>query len=176
MPPLKGLTRPVLLRSLHLKAECRMAAEKKIVSSDVEKDTGSVIEIPYAQRDWHHSHRWTRRFLQWGLETRGAFTFNVSRPDYLIPAMKALHPLPRRIVSTPSTVKYFSFGCLPTSIFYRASSPDSTHRLFRLSWLIHICRFSAGTLGPVVFGLGLRDSCLVILFFNLLCSALPAYL
>jgi hypothetical protein len=28
----------------------------------------------------------------------------------------------------------------------------------------------------VVFGLGLRDSCLVVLFFNLLCCALPAYL
>lgn len=27
-----------------------------------------------------------------------------------------------------------------------------------------------------MFGLGLRDSCLVILFFNLLCCALPAYL
>lgn len=40
-----------------------------------------------------------------------------------------------------------------------------------------ICvRFSAGTLGPAIFGLGLRDSCLVILFFNLLCSALPSYL
>ncbi|KAI0089670.1 NCS cytosine-purine permease [Irpex rosettiformis] len=40
----------------------------------------------------------------------------------------------------------------------------------------NILSFSAGTLGPVVFGLGLRDSCLVILFFNLLCSAVPAYL
>ena len=37
-------------------------------------------------------------------------------------------------------------------------------------------RFSAGTLGPVAFGLGLRDSCLVILFFNLLCAIPPAYL
>jgi hypothetical protein len=40
----------------------------------------------------------------------------------------------------------------------------------------HAPRFSAGTLGPAVFGLSLRDSCLVILFFNLLASALPAYL
>ena len=37
-------------------------------------------------------------------------------------------------------------------------------------------RFSSGTLGPVAFGLGLRDSCLVILFFNLLCAIPPAYL
>ena len=33
-----------------------------------------------------------------------------------------------------------------------------------------------GTLGPVIYGLGLRDSCLVILFFNLLCAVPPAYL
>ncbi|KAF8872734.1 NCS cytosine-purine permease [Infundibulicybe gibba] len=36
--------------------------------------------------------------------------------------------------------------------------------------------FSAGTLGPAVFGLGLRDTCLVILFFNILCTLPPAYL
>ncbi|KAF8263530.1 NCS cytosine-purine permease, partial [Lactarius quietus] len=35
--------------------------------------------------------------------------------------------------------------------------------------------FSAGTLGPMAFGLGLRDSCLVILFFNLLFAGFPAY-
>jgi len=36
-------------------------------------------------------------------------------------------------------------------------------------------RFSSGTLGPVAFGLSLRDSCLVILFFNLLFAIFPAY-
>ncbi|KAG1722635.1 permease for cytosine/purines, uracil, thiamine, allantoin-domain-containing protein [Suillus paluster] len=41
--------------------------------------------------------------------------------------------------------------------------------------IFFVC-FSTGTLGPVIFGLGLRDSCLVILFFNLLACALPAYL
>jgi purine-cytosine permease-like protein len=41
-------------------------------------------------------------------------------------------------------------------------------------WLSH--SFASGTLGPVTFGLGLRDSCLVILFFNLLCAVPPAYL
>src|SRR6266446_8985626 len=41
-------------------------------------------------------------------------------------------------------------------------------------WLF--CRFAAGTLGPVTFGLGLRDSCLVILFIDLLCAVPPAYL
>ncbi|KAF8480312.1 NCS cytosine-purine permease, partial [Russula ochroleuca] len=40
----------------------------------------------------------------------------------------------------------------------------------------NILSFATGTLGPVTFGLGLRDSCLVILFFNLLCAVPPAYL
>ncbi|KIJ06400.1 hypothetical protein PAXINDRAFT_92066 [Paxillus involutus ATCC 200175] len=40
----------------------------------------------------------------------------------------------------------------------------------------NILSFSTGTLGPIVFGLGLRDSCLVILFFNIMACALPAYL
>ncbi|KAJ3527002.1 hypothetical protein NM688_g8185 [Phlebia brevispora] len=45
-----------------------------------------------------------------------------------------------------------------------------------LSANLNVLSFSAGTLGPVVYGLSLRDTCLCILFFNLLCSALPAYL
>ncbi len=49
-----------------------------------------------------------------------------------------------------------------------SGKPGSTIWLFR--------RFASGTLGPVTFGLGLRDSCLVILFFNLLCAIPPAYL
>ncbi|KAF8991743.1 cytosine-purine permease [Cyathus striatus] len=40
----------------------------------------------------------------------------------------------------------------------------------------NILSFSAGTLGPVVFGLGVRDTCLTILCFNLLCCFPPAYL
>lgn len=40
----------------------------------------------------------------------------------------------------------------------------------------NILSFSAGTLGPVAFGLGVRDTCLVILFFNLFFCAVPAYM
>jgi hypothetical protein len=40
----------------------------------------------------------------------------------------------------------------------------------------NILSFATGTLGPVTFGLGLRESCLVILFFNLLCAVPPSYL
>ncbi|KAF8268421.1 NCS cytosine-purine permease [Lactarius quietus] len=39
----------------------------------------------------------------------------------------------------------------------------------------NILSFSSGTLGPVAYGLGLRDSCLSILFFNLLFAGFPAY-
>jgi cytosine/uracil/thiamine/allantoin permease len=45
-----------------------------------------------------------------------------------------------------------------------------------LSANTNILTFASGTLGPVTFGLGLRDSCLVILFFNLFCAVPPAYL
>ncbi|KAN0129707.1 NCS cytosine-purine permease [Lactarius tabidus] len=44
-----------------------------------------------------------------------------------------------------------------------------------LSANTNILSFSAGTLGPVAFGLGLQDSCLVILFFNMLFAIFPAY-
>ncbi|KAL6303234.1 NCS cytosine-purine permease [Sparassis latifolia] len=67
-------------------------------------------------------------------------------------------------------------GILPVPVEHRTDT--QYHKLFFI-WLsanFNILSFSAGTLGPVVYGLGLRDSCLVILFFNLLCSALPAYL
>jgi hypothetical protein len=37
--------------------------------------------------------------------------------------------------------------------------------------LWHFHRFASGTLGPVTYGLGLRDSGLVTLFFNLLCRS-----
>ncbi|KAK0473628.1 hypothetical protein IW261DRAFT_1305482, partial [Armillaria novae-zelandiae] len=43
-------------------------------------------------------------------------------------------------------------------------------------WNVNILFFSAGTLRPVLFGLGVHDSCLVILFFNLLCALPPVYL
>ncbi|KAH9991541.1 hypothetical protein BJV77DRAFT_521948 [Russula vinacea] len=45
-----------------------------------------------------------------------------------------------------------------------------------LSANTNILSFASGSLGPVTFGLGLRDSCLVILFFNLICAIPPAYL
>ncbi|KAG7086332.1 hypothetical protein E1B28_002295 [Marasmius oreades] len=52
------------------------------------------------------------------------------------------------------------------------------HKIFFLwcAFNLNILSFSAGTLGPMVFGLGVRTSCLVILFFTLLCSLPTAYL
>ncbi|KAJ8488035.1 hypothetical protein ONZ51_g3826 [Trametes cubensis] len=105
--------------------------------SDVEKDAVSVGESSYAQKDWHNSYKWSRKLLQWGLETR---------------------------------------GITPVALRERVDTQYSKIFFLWLSFNFNILSFSAGTLGPAIFGLGLRDSCLVILFFNLLCSALPAYL
>ncbi|KAI9063521.1 cytosine-purine permease [Trametes sanguinea] len=111
---------------------------KSTDSADIEKDAVSVGGTSsYAQKDWHYSYKWSRKLLDWGVETRGITPVSV-----------------KERVDT----QYFK-------IFF-----------LWLSFNFNILSFSAGTLGPVVFGLGLRDSCLVILFFNLLCSALPAYL
>ncbi|KDQ60371.1 hypothetical protein JAAARDRAFT_126119 [Jaapia argillacea MUCL 33604] len=67
-------------------------------------------------------------------------------------------------------------GILPVPVEERTDKQFSKIFFIWLSANFNILSFSAGTLGPVVFGLGLRDSCLVILFFNLLCSLPPAYL
>ncbi|KAL0579277.1 hypothetical protein V5O48_002731 [Marasmius crinis-equi] len=51
------------------------------------------------------------------------------------------------------------------------------HKIFFI-WFacnLNVLSFSAGTLGPLAFGLGVKASCLVILFFTLLCSLPPAY-
>ncbi|EIW55605.1 cytosine-purine permease [Trametes versicolor FP-101664 SS1] len=106
------------------------------VLQDVEKDGVSIGGSSYAQKDWHHSYKWSRTLLQWGLETR---------------------------------------GITPVPLAERVDTQYSKIFFIWLSANFNILSFSAGTLGPVVFGLGLRESCLVILFFNLLCSALPAY-
>ncbi|KAI0746911.1 NCS cytosine-purine permease [Daedaleopsis nitida] len=106
-------------------------------STALAEDGSSIQELSHAQKDWHYSHRWSRRLLQWGLETRG-----------ITPVAES-----ERVDTQYSKIFFIWF-----------------------SMNFNILSFSAGTLGPVIFGLGLRDSCLVILFFTLLCSALPAYL
>ncbi|PPQ72986.1 hypothetical protein CVT24_000299 [Panaeolus cyanescens] len=67
-------------------------------------------------------------------------------------------------------------GILPVGLDERVGHPFSKIFFVWFSMNTNILSFSAGTLGPVVFGLGLRDTCLTILFFNLLCCAPPAYI
>ncbi|KAF5363078.1 hypothetical protein D9758_012604 [Tetrapyrgos nigripes] len=66
-------------------------------------------------------------------------------------------------------------GILPVTVEERTD--DQFFKIFFLwfSTNFNILSFSAGTLGPVAFGLSTRDSCLVILFFNMLCCIPPAY-
>ena len=51
--------------------------------SDVEKDAVSVGESSYAQKDWHNSYKWSRKLLQWGLETRGAQVDHLPHSKYI---------------------------------------------------------------------------------------------
>ncbi|CAA7268419.1 unnamed protein product [Cyclocybe aegerita] len=67
-------------------------------------------------------------------------------------------------------------GIWPVPLDERVDRPYSKIFFVWFSMNFNILSFSAGTLGPVIFGLGLRDTCLTILFFNLLCCAFPSYL
>ncbi|KAF7969611.1 hypothetical protein HWV62_26857 [Athelia sp. TMB] len=67
-------------------------------------------------------------------------------------------------------------GIFPVQIEDRTDTQFSKIFFIWFTMNFNILSLSAGTLGPAAFGLGLRDSCLVILFFNMLCCALPAYL
>ncbi|KAI0726995.1 NCS cytosine-purine permease [Fomitopsis betulina] len=67
-------------------------------------------------------------------------------------------------------------GILPVPPSQRTDTHYSKVFFVFFSANCNILSFSAGTLGPMAYGLGLRDTCLVILFFNLLASIPPAYL
>ncbi|KAK0473780.1 permease for cytosine/purines, uracil, thiamine, allantoin-domain-containing protein [Armillaria novae-zelandiae] len=67
-------------------------------------------------------------------------------------------------------------GIIPVAPEDRIDTQYYKNFFLWFAWNVNILSFSAGTLGPVSFGLGVRDSCLVILFFNLLCALPPAYL
>ncbi|THU76056.1 NCS cytosine-purine permease [Dendrothele bispora CBS 962.96] len=66
-------------------------------------------------------------------------------------------------------------GIVPVPIEQRTDT--QFHKIFFI-WFtgnFNILSFSTGSLGPTAFGLSTRDSCLVIIFFNLLCCLPPAY-
>ncbi|KZT63359.1 hypothetical protein DAEQUDRAFT_733926 [Daedalea quercina L-15889] len=67
-------------------------------------------------------------------------------------------------------------GILPVPPAQRTDRHYSKIFFVFFSANFNILSFSAGTLGPITYGLGLRDTCLVILFFNLLTNIPPAYL
>ncbi|KAF8500276.1 NCS cytosine-purine permease [Russula emetica] len=71
---------------------------------------------------------------------------------------------------------YYLIGIRPVAVEERTETHFINIFFLWFSANTNILAFAAGTLGPVTFGLGLRDSCLVILFFNLLCAVPPAYL
>ncbi|KAG6812526.1 hypothetical protein H0H92_002417 [Tricholoma furcatifolium] len=66
-------------------------------------------------------------------------------------------------------------GIIPVAYEDRTDTQFMKIFFIWFSMNVNILSFSAGTLGPVAFGLGLRDACLTILFFNLLCCLPPSY-
>ncbi|KAH9051848.1 NCS cytosine-purine permease [Lactarius vividus] len=87
-----------------------------------------------------------------------------------LPAAKRLS-LSRRLLTWGVELR----GIHPVAIEDRKETQFNKIFFIWLSANTNILSFSSGTLGPVAFGLGLRDSCLVILFFNLLFAIPPAY-
>ena len=118
--------------------------------------------------------RWTRAMVKYGIEARGSPSFGQRRVSVLNRGLQVSSPSLQSVEQIPSTARYSSSGSLSISI---SSRPSFVSCLLDTLIIDHPSfRFSAGTLGPAVFGLGLRDSCLVILFFNLICAAMPSYL
>ncbi|KAJ7741441.1 permease for cytosine/purines, uracil, thiamine, allantoin-domain-containing protein [Mycena maculata] len=67
-------------------------------------------------------------------------------------------------------------GIRPVSVEERTDPQYSKIFFIWFSASFNLLPFSTGSLGPIVYGLSLRDSSLIILFFNLLCCLPPGYL
>ncbi|KAJ7485496.1 permease for cytosine/purines, uracil, thiamine, allantoin-domain-containing protein [Mycena latifolia] len=67
-------------------------------------------------------------------------------------------------------------GIRPVSLEERTDPQYSKIFFIWFSASFNLLPFSTGSLGPIAYGLSLRDSCLIILFFNLLCCLPPGYL
>ncbi|GAW03818.1 NCS cytosine-purine permease [Lentinula edodes] len=82
--------------------------------------------------------------------------------------------LPSTYSSNSFTKRLLSWGVESRGISPVPSSQRTDTSYYKLFFIwftmnFNILSFSAGTLGPVAYGLGIRESCLVILFFNALC-------
>ena len=121
----------------------------------------------------------SRRLLTWGVELRGLSQISNSRRSsaYLLVHTSGIHPVAiEDRKETQFNKIFFIWLSANTNILSCVVPFFCTHLPWWLTSFRFCLRFSSGTLGPVAFGLGLRDSCLVILFFNLLVSIPPAYL
>ncbi|PPQ80373.1 hypothetical protein CVT26_008274 [Gymnopilus dilepis] len=99
---------------------------------------------------------WMKKLATWGVEERGQIFFCCRRGT--------------------SNVNVSCLGIVPVPLEARTDEQYSKLCFVWFSSNLTILTFSLGTLGPVVFELGLRDSCLVILLFNVFGAAFPAYL
>ena len=116
--------------------------------------------------------RWTRAMMRYGVEARGQHR-SLRSFESTEPIRPGILPVPPELRTDSQYSKIFFVWF---SMNFNILSFVSSHLRIGNLTSDPSLRFSAGTLGPAVFGLGLRDSCLVILFFNIICAALPSYL
>jgi hypothetical protein len=131
----------------------------------------------------------SKKLLTWGVEARGAYLYLGLETRSLIRMRGG------SISRTPSVHMHRHSPCPPQGKDGNAFHENFLYMAFRehehlvvrplfprlalvsrTPWCGSIRRFSAGTLGPVAFGLSLRDSCLVIMLFTLLAAIAPSYL
>ena len=144
-------------------------------SKSLEEDPEKQQKVWHAEaaRDSTRSQNWlTEKLLTLGVEARGLGRLFVIEMELIFCARDFSSTFGRQgWRSLQQDILRLVFYELQHSIVSPLApncDPDTP--------LISTPRFSAGTLGPVAFELGLRDTCLTILFFNLLCCAFPAYL
>lgn len=120
---------------------------------DLEKSSNDNTDEPTT----YSTHKFTKRLLSWGVESRGTFF--------------SMH-----LCYIQNQTDFLDVGISPVPVEERTDT--QYYKLFFIWFTMNfnILSFSAGTLGPVAYGLGIRESCLVIFFFNLLCCLPTAYL
>ncbi|KAJ7151151.1 permease for cytosine/purines, uracil, thiamine, allantoin-domain-containing protein [Mycena filopes] len=88
------------------------------------------------------------------------------------PGEKGGHTWQRRLLEWGVEAR----GIRPVSVEERTDPQYSKIFFIWFSASFNLLPFSTGSLGPIAYGLSLRDSSLIILFFNLLCCLPPGYL
>ena len=134
-------------------------------------DIQEIVHIRSRNKRWAASHYAYNSLLYTQLLNFHFFFYNTNLGIQLVPLDERIDKPYSKIFfiffsMNVNILSYVLFlGFLRLDLFILLSFP-----------LFFFSRFSSGTLGPVIFGLGLRDACLTIILFNLLCCAFPSYM